>query len=195
MAGPLLNLADYPALTELSPREGKMQISQSILSLFHNIAAPPTHLRTHVDTHMGFVVDGECVLERRNTSQLRPVEIMGMQGLGIPLDEVPAVKENQSRLEENCLRLYETSDRMPLVQVPCFIHHRLQGGSAGGVLPRGPDQQAGERHRQPTAAPARGARLQGANGQARRPHAAGRRGHQDEATHRKAAEVLTVITR
>ena len=98
-AGPLLNLADYPALTELSPRESKLQLSQSILSLFHNIAAPPTHLRTHVDTHMGFVVDGECVLERRNTSQLRPVEIMGMQGLGIRLEEVPTVKENQYRSE------------------------------------------------------------------------------------------------
>ena len=98
-AGPLLNLVDYPALTELSPRESKLQLSQSILSLFHNIAAPPTHLRTHVDTHMGFVVDGECVLERRNTSQLRPVEIMGMQGLGIPLEEVPTVKENQYRSE------------------------------------------------------------------------------------------------
>ena len=46
---------------------------------------------------MGFLVDGECVLERRNSSQLRPVEIMGMQGLGIPLSEVPAVKENQYR--------------------------------------------------------------------------------------------------
>ena len=80
-------------------KEGKLKISQSVLSLFFNIASPPTHLRTHVDTQMGFFVDGECVLERRNSSQLRPVEIMGMQGLGIPLDQVPAVKENQYRLE------------------------------------------------------------------------------------------------
>merc|ERR1712039_188120 len=78
--------------------EGKMQMGQSILSLFHNIAAPPTHLRTHVDTHMGFFVDGECVLERRNASQLRPVEIVGLQGLGIPLDQVPAIKDNQYRV-------------------------------------------------------------------------------------------------
>ena len=82
-----------------------MKLSQSILSLFSNIASPPTHLRTHVDTHMGFLVDGECVLERRNSSQLRPVEIMGMQGLGIPLDEVPAIKENQYRLERVQIRL------------------------------------------------------------------------------------------
>ena len=84
---------------------------------------------------------------------------------------------------------------IPLSASSMLIHHRLQGGSVGRVLPRGPDQQAGERHYQPAAAPARGARLQGADRQARRPHAAGRRGHQDEAAHRKAAKVLTVITR
>ena len=74
-----------------------MQISQSILSIFFNIAAPPTHSRTHVDTQMGFVVDAECVLESRAASQLRPVEITGMQGLGIPLEQVPSIKENQCR--------------------------------------------------------------------------------------------------
>merc|ERR1712037_816836 len=96
--GPLLDLSELPALTEMPIRQGKMELSNSILSLFFNIASPPSHLRTHVDTQMGFFVDGECVLERRNSSQLRPVEIMGMQGLGIPLSEVPAVKENQYRV-------------------------------------------------------------------------------------------------
>ena len=81
-----------------------MQISQSILSIFFNIASPPTHSRTHVDTQMGFVVDAECVLESKNASQLRPVEITGLQGLGIPLDQVQSIKENQCRYD-NSLQL------------------------------------------------------------------------------------------
>jgi len=96
--GPLLNLDDHPALASLPVKEGKMQISQSILSIFFNIASPPTHSRTHVDTQMGFVVDAECVLESKNASQLRPVEITGLQGLGIPLDQVQSIKENQCRV-------------------------------------------------------------------------------------------------
>ena len=121
MSGPLLDLADYPALTELPLKEGKLKISQSVLSLFFNIASPPTHLRTHVDTQMGFFVDGECVLERRNSSQLRPVEIMGMQGLGIPVDQVPAIKENQYRLE----RVLITALACPMLTTALLDHIRI----------------------------------------------------------------------
>ena len=76
-----------------------------------------------------------------------------------------------------------------------LLFSHIQSGSAGRLLPRGPGQPPGERHRQPQSASPGGAWLQGAVRQARRPHADGRRSRQDQAAHRPAAKVFTVITR
>ena len=60
--GPFLD----PEVSGVSPTLGgpRKDLSEIVLACFRNIAAPPTHLAAHVDTHMGFLCDGECVMEK-----------------------------------------------------------------------------------------------------------------------------------
>jgi len=64
-AGSTLNINEDALLKnlKLSPNLGKVKLQATILEAFSNLIPPPRFLRLSVNTLMGFVADGECVLD------------------------------------------------------------------------------------------------------------------------------------
>jgi len=64
--GSLLNINEDALLKNLkvNPNLGKVKLQATILEAFSNLIPPPRFLRLSVNTLMGFVADGECVLDR-----------------------------------------------------------------------------------------------------------------------------------